>query len=117
MNQIIIIKKNSRGFGICIFHLIFGKIDYQKNIIPQGTFVRVIYPLNEFLNVFRLPETALYGDKVYVAENGIAKERKISLKHKSSGYVIIDGDLSEKDQIIITKIPNNLNNQKITITN
>ena len=96
---------------------IFGKIDYAKNIIPQGTFVRVIYPLNEFLNVFRLPETALYGDKVYVAENGIAKERKISLKHKSSGYVIIDGDLSEKDQIIITKIPNNLNNQKITITN
>ena len=96
---------------------IFGKIDYEKNIIPQGTFVRVIYPLNEFLNVFRLPETALYGDKVYVAENGIAKERKISLKHKGSGYVIIDGDLSEKDQIIITKIPNNLNNQKITITN
>lgn len=96
---------------------IFGKIDYEKNIIPQGTFVRVIYPLNEFLNVFRLPETALYGDKVYIAENGIAKERKISLKHKSSGYVIIDGDLSEKDQIIITKIPNNLNNQKITITN
>jgi len=25
------------------------------------------------------------------------------LKHKGSGYVIIDGDLSEKDQIIITK--------------
>jgi len=96
---------------------IFGKIDYEKNIIPQGTFVRVIYPLNEFINVFRLPETALYGNKVYVVENGIAKERKISLKHKGSGYVIIDGDLSEKDQIIITKIPNNLNNQKITITN
>ena len=96
---------------------IFGKIDYQKNIIPLGTFVRVIYPLNEFINVFRLPETALYGNKVYVVENGIAKERKISLKHKGSGYVIIDGDLSEKDQIIITKIPNNLNNQKITITN
>jgi len=96
---------------------IFGKIDYQKNIIPLGTFVRVIYPLNEFVNVFRLPETALYGNKVYVVENGIAKERKISLKHKGSGYVIIDGDLSEKDQIIITKIPNSLNNQKITITN
>ena len=47
----------------------------------------------------------------------ICKKEERMLKHKGSGYVIIDGDLSEKDQIIITKIPNNLNNQKITITN
>jgi len=30
---------------------------------------------------------------------------------------LLDADLSEQDQIIITKIPDNLSNRKVTITN
>ena len=70
-----------------------------------------------FLNVLKIPETAIYGDKVYVVENRIARERTIDIKYKGNGYVIIDGNLSDNDQIIITKIPEKLNNQKVTITN
>ena len=96
---------------------IIAKIDNKNLSIPLGAFVRVSYPLDEFLNVLKIPETAIYGNKVYVVENRIARERIIDIKHKGNGYVIIDGNLSDYDQIIITKIPEKLNNQKVTITN
>ena len=96
---------------------IIAKIDNKNRSIPLGAFVRVSYPLDEFLNVLKIPETAIYGNKVYVVENRIARERTIDIKYKGNGYVIIDGNLSDDDQIIITKIPEKLNNQKITITN
>ncbi len=96
---------------------IIAKIDNKNLSIPLGAFVRVSYPLDEFLNVLKIPETAIYGNKVYVVENRIARERTVDIKYKGNGYVIIDGNLSDNDQIIITKIPEKLNNQKVTITN
>ena len=96
---------------------IIAKIDNKNLSIPLGAFVRVSYPLDEFSNVLKIPETAMYGNKVYIVENKIARERTIDIKYKGNGYVIIDGNLSDYDQIIITKIPEKLNNQKVTITN
>ena len=96
---------------------IIAKIDNKNLSIPLGAFVRVSYPLDEFLNVLKIPETAMYGNKVYIVENKIARERTIDIKYKGNGYVIIDGNLSDYDQIIITTIPEKLNNQKVTITN
>ena len=51
---------------------------------------------------------------MYVVENRIARERTVDIKYKGNGYVIINGNLSDYDQIIITKIPEKLNNQKIS---
>ena len=99
---------------------LFAKIDkFEKsaNYIPLGTFVRVDYPVGDFKNVFKLPESSLYTDKVYIVENGIAKPKKIKLIYKGSGYILVDGNLSENDYIITTRIPENLNNQKIKILN
>ena len=96
---------------------LIAKIDNQNRFIPLGAFVRVSYPLDEFLNVLKIPETAVYSDKVYVIENGIAKQRTIDIKYRGNGYAIVDGNLSDDERIIITKIPENLNNQKVTITN
>ena len=96
---------------------IIAKIDNKNLSIPLGAFVRVSYPLDEFLNVLKIPETAIYGNKVYVVDNRIARERTVDITYKVNGYVIINGDLSDYDQIIITKIPEKLNNQKVTITN
>jgi len=42
---------------------------------------------------------------------------KIKLIYKGSGYILVDGNLSENDYIITTRIPENLNNQKIKILN
>ncbi len=99
---------------------LFAKIDKfekRENYIPLGTFVRVDYPVGDFKNVFKLPESSLFTDKVYIVENGIAKQKKIKLIYKGSGYILVDGNLSENDYIITTRIPDNLNNQKIKILN
>jgi hypothetical protein len=64
-----------------------------------------------------LPETSLYGDKVYVVENKIAKEKKVSLKYKGSGYVLVKGSFNDDDLIISTRIPTNLQNKKVSVLN
>jgi len=109
-------KTNEEEGGGKLFARI-NKFEKRENYIPLGTFVRVDYPVGDFKNVFKLPESSLYTDKVYIVENGIAKPKKIKLIYKGSGYILVDGNLSENDYIITTRIPENLNNQKIKILN
>ena len=109
-------KTNEEEGGGKLFARI-DKFEKRENYIPLGTFVRVDYPVGDFKNVFKLPESSLYTDKVYIVENGIAKPKKIKLIYKGSGYILVDGNLSENDYIITTRIPENLNNQKIKILN
>ena len=65
----------------------------------------------------KLPETALFGDKVYIVENKIAKKRTVDLKYKGSGFILVEGDLTENDQVISTRIPSELHNKKVTVLN
>ena len=109
-------KTNEEEGGGKLFARI-DKFEKSENYIPLGTFVRVDYPVGDFKNVFKLPESSLYSDKVYIVENGIAKPKKIKLIYKGSGYILVDGNLSENDYIITTRIPENLSNQKIKILN
>ena len=109
-------KTNEEEGGGKLFARI-DKFEKRENYIPLGTFVRVDYPVGDFKNIFKLPESSLYTDKVYIVENGIAKPKKIKLIYKGSGYILVDGNLSENDDIITTRIPENLNNQKIKILN
>jgi len=99
---------------------LFAKIDkFEKrdDYIPLGTFVRVDYPVGDFKNIFKLPESSLYLDKVYIVKKGIAKQKNIKLIYKGSGYVLVDGNFSNNDRVITTRIPENLNNQKVKILN
>ena len=99
---------------------LFAKINIvenKSNYIPLGTFVRVNYPVGNFKNIFKLPETSLYGENIYFVDNGIAKKKKVNLIYKGSGFILVDGNISESDLIITTRMPDNLNNQKVTILN
>ena len=57
------------------------------------------------------------GDYAHFVEDGIAKKKKVNLLYKGSGFILVDGNISEKDLIITTRMPDNLNNQKVTILN
>ena len=99
---------------------LFAKINQsfnQNHYIPVGTFVRIKYPQGDFKGLLKLPETSLYGDKVYIVENNIAKERKVSLKYKGSGFVLVEGNFADEDLIISTRISGNLHNKKISVLN
>jgi hypothetical protein len=52
-----------------------------------------------------------------VVENKIAKEKKVSLKYKGSGYVLVKGSFNDDDLIISTRIPTNLQNKKVSVLN
>ena len=109
-------KTNEEEGGGKLFAKISQNLN-QNDYIPLGTFVRINYPLGDFKGLFRLPETSLYGDKIYIVENNIAKERKVSLKYKGSGFVLVDGNLTDEDLIISTRIPGNLHNKKVSVLN
>ena len=99
---------------------LFAKINQnlnQNDYIPVGTFVRINYPLGDFKGLFKLPETSLYGDKVYIVKNNVAKKKTVSLKYKGSGYVLVEGNLTDEDLIISTRIPSNLHNKKVSVLN
>ncbi len=107
-------KTNEEDGGGRFFAKIVN-INNQPEKIPVGTFVRVNYPQGRFKNVFKLPETCLYGDKIYIVENGIAKKKKINLVYKGSGYILVTGNIKEKDLIVSTKMPEIFNNKKVII--
>ncbi|MDC0094123.1 efflux RND transporter periplasmic adaptor subunit [Alphaproteobacteria bacterium] len=99
---------------------LFAKINQNINenyYIPVGSFVRIKYPQGDFKGLFKLPETSLYGNKVYIVENNIAKERKVSLKFKGSGFVLVEGNFTEDDLIVSTRISDNLHNKKVSVLN
>ena len=64
-----------------------------------------------------MPETSLYGENIYFVDEGIAKKKKVKLIYKGSGFILVDGNISENDLIITTRMPDNLNNQRVTILN
>ena len=97
------------------FYAKITNLNKQQEKIPVGTFVRVNYPQGDFKNVFKLPETSLYGDKIYIVEDGIAKKKKVNLVYKGSGYILVTGNLTNKDLIISTKMPEIFNNKKVII--
>ena len=67
--------------------------------------------------MFKLPETSLYGNKVYIVKNNIAKEKQVSLKYKGSGFVLVKGNFTDDDLIISTRISTNLDNKKVSVLN
>ena len=89
----------------------------QNDYIPVGTFVRIKYPQGDFKGLFKLPETSLYGNKVYIVKNNIAKEKQVSLKYKGSGFVLVKGNFTDDDLIISTRISTNLDNKKVSVLN
>ena len=88
----------------------------QLEKIPVGTFVRINYPQGDYKNVFKLPETSLYGENIYIVEDSVAKKKKVNLIYKGSGYILVTGNLTNKDLIITTKMPEIFNNKKVIIS-
>ena len=107
-------KTNEEDGGGKFFAKILD-INNDSEKIPVGTFVRVNYPQGSFKNIFKLPETSLYGNKIYVVENGIAKKKIVNLVYKGSGYILVTGDIKDNDLIVSTKMPEIFDNKKVIV--
>ena len=59
----------------------------------------------------------VYSVLYWAEQKGFAKQINVKLIYKGSGYILVDGNFSDNDYIITTRIPENLNNQKVKILN
>ena len=80
--------------------------DDAARSVPPGAFVEVSYSGRVLTGVFELPEEALVGqDNVFVIEDGRARQRNVSLLHRSPGRIWVSGELTTGDQVIATRLP------------
>ena len=81
------------------------KGDVQGSPLRPGAFVEVIVPDKAFEGKFRIPETALYDNtKIYVSVDGKLVERNVKVLARDGDAIIIDGELSNDEEILITRI-------------
>ena len=59
-----------------------------------------------------MPTSSVYGNAVYVVENGIAKLRNITIDGRDSQNVFVTSGLNDGDIVILSHIENN---QKVQI--
>ena len=65
-----------------------------------------------------LPEEALFGtNTIYVIENGRAKQRQVTVVHRSPGSVLVTGDVGEGAQIVATRLPGIGDRTRVRVAN
>ena len=80
--------------------------DDAARSVPPGAFVEVSYTGRVLAGAFELPEEALVGQSdVFVINDGRARQRKVTLMHRSAGRIWVSGELVSGDQVIATRLP------------
>ncbi len=85
--------------------------------LRPGAFVEVIVPDKAFEGHFRIPESAIYEDNVYVVENDQLVVRNVNVAARDGEYVVVDGELEDGDEVLTTRIAEISPGLSVTITN
>ena len=105
------ISRENQGGG-----KMYATLSTNNNNIPLGSFVKIIYPLNTYYSVIKLPETAIFNNNaVFIENKGYAKKVFIKLKYRGEGIVLIDGtNLSDK-KIIVNRFSIDIDKKQIKV--
>jgi len=91
--------------------------DDAARSVPPGAFVEVAYTGRVLAGAFELPEEALVGqDSIFVIEQGRARQRTITLLHRSLGRIWVTGDINSGEQVIATRLPGIGNGLRVRTT-
>jgi len=91
--------------------------DDAARSVPPGAFVEVAYTGRVLAGAFELPEEALVGqDSIFVIEQGRARQRTITLLHRSPGRIWVTGDVNSGEQVIATRLPGIGNRLRVRTT-
>lgn len=91
--------------------------DDAARSVPPGAFVEVAYTGRVLAGAFELPEEALVGeDSIFVIEQGRARQRTITLLHRSPGRIWVTGDVNSGEQVIATRLPGIGNGLRVRTT-
>ncbi len=94
---------------------IFAKFsDDNNDLIPLDSFVKIIYPLEKFESVIKIPESALFNKQfIFVIKNGRAKKIKVNVLHSNTGYYLLKNDNLDGLEIILNRFSSNVEGTKI----
>ncbi len=77
----------------------------QPVALRSGAFVEVMVPDKKFVDVFRVPPTALYsGNTIYVIEDGRLAERTIKVVGAVDNDLLIEGPVKSGEKILATRV-------------
>ena len=96
---------------------IFAKFNDNTNeLIPLDSFVKIIYPLEKFESVIKIPETALFNKQyIFVIKNGRAKKIQVNVLHSNTGYYLLKNDNLGGVDIILNRFSSNIEGTKIKL--
>lgn len=96
---------------------IFAKFnDITNQLIPLDSFVKIIYPLERFESVIKIPETALFNKQyIFVVKNGRAKKIQVNVLHSNTGYYLLKNDNLGGLDIILNRFSSNIEGTKIKL--
>ena len=96
---------------------IFAKFyDDTNEMIPLDSFVKIIYPLEKFESVIKIPETALFNKQyIFVIKNGRAKKIQVNVVHSNAGYYLLKNDDLGGVGIILNRFSSNIEGTKIKL--
>jgi RND family efflux transporter MFP subunit len=72
--------------------------------IRPGAFVEVRMPDRAYEGVISLPQTSLYGDRVYVIEDGRMKSRQVDLVGAIGENILVRGKVAKGDKVVTTRL-------------
>ena len=95
---------------------IFAKFNDNNELIPLDSFVKIIYPLEKFESIIKIPETALFNKEyIFVIKNGRAKKIKVNVLHSNTGYYLLKNDNLGGVDIILNRLSSNIEGTKIKL--
>ena len=96
---------------------IFAKFyDDTNEMIPLDSFVKIVYPLEKFESVIKIPETPLFNKQyIFVIKNGRAKKIQVNVLHSNTGYYLLKNDNLGGVDIILNRFSSNIEGTKIKL--
>jgi len=73
-------------------------------VLPPGAFVTATIRGKSYANVFVVPRTAFVGERLFVIENGVARQRIPHVVHALPAVILCDDGIEEGDRIIVTNL-------------
>ena len=97
--------------GFCCFNILCYK--YRGF---DESFVKVIYPIDTFVSVIKIPDSALFQNQyIFIENNGFSKKIKVNLLFKGQDYFLIDDLMLNQKNVIINRFSSDIEGKKIKI--
>ncbi len=105
---------DSASGGVPVFIRLAGA-DLTNPLRP-GAFVAIAMPDQKYRGVARIPESALYnGDTIYVIQGDRLERRAVELTARVGNDVLLQGDIRDGEQVVLTRFAEIGPGQKVEV--